>query len=226
MFYWKFLFKIYSNYSIDKVFLSYIKVIIINYITGLVMITSITQLVLENEFRIGNVEGKDLVIFLGLAQVGITSTINALMGTKYKLVNKCLETENGSSNVFETGARGGESCTKFPQRCSHPDGKVVFLDTRGFFDTSKNREEEIASSILIEMAVNKAKSVRLVVLERYADISGGLVRFSRLGEIISKLAVRIDGSRFIPVLFVFNRFSCGDDEKSMEEYLKIPKESR
>jgi hypothetical protein len=187
--------------------------------------SEVLELISKKESCLEICKNKDLVIFFGRTTSGKSSTINSLMGTKYKIEEDSLELEEGSWNIFEIGEVGGDSCTKFPQPCIHPDGKIVFLDTRGYFDTIEDENEEIVSSILIEMAVKVAKSVRIIMIERYSILFQGLSGFNNVGKMITKIAVSSENLT-IPVLFLFNRFSPPTNINEMKKYLDLCEEGK
>lgn len=151
--------------------------------------------------------GKDLVIFMSTSQVGKSTTINVLLNgaLEYR------ETPDGMV-VFEApqtslpkakmGEPGGRSCTTLPSTYTKDGSPFVFLDTRGFFDSGRNTNGGIAASILNEMAVRDARSVRLVFLERYDTVKRGIVQFGRVGEVLGKIVK----NNSVPVLFLFNGF--------------------
>lgn len=165
----------------------------------------ILQLVEEEVKNIGNVNNKDVVIVIGRSQVGKSTTINALLGAdlQYNDEGEIILDKASSEpvNYAEVGGRG-ISCTILPHLYSGR-GNFAFLDTRGFFDVRMDKEGDIAGSILIEMAVKNAKSVRMMIIEDYNNIQGGVVSFRAFGETLSKIAV---GNQ-IPTLLVFNRYS-------------------
>lgn len=65
-----------------------------------------------------------------------------------------------------------------------------------------DREANIASSILMEMAINQAKSVKVVCLIKYSSIKDGMSDFHQIGEEISRIIRKDDA----PIFFLFNRF--------------------
>lgn len=184
----------------------------------------VVKIVLEQKKYI-QATGKDLVIFMSTSQVGKSTTINALLNgaLEYR------ETPDGMV-VFEVpqtslpkakmGEPGGRSCTTLPSTYTRRESPFVFLDTRGFFDSGRNTNGEIAASILNEMAVRDARSVRLVFLERYDTVKRGIVQFGRVGEVLGKI-VKNDS---VPVLFLFNGF-YPEPRDGASFYRKSPEEA-
>lgn len=175
-------------------------------------ISRVISLVAQGEKSIADCTGKDLVIFIGGTQVGKSTTINSLLGVQMK---KNRDGSISSAPTFDPTApdaptvalmgkleEGGRSCTEFPALYTHPSSPFCFLDTRGFFDIRRDAESDTASSILMEMAVKRARNVRLVHLGRFDHFNEGLAGFSRFGEMLSDIVVSDD----VPIFFLFNYY--------------------
>ena len=127
------------------------------------------DLVIEGEKYIEDTNGKDIIIFIGGTQIGKSTTINALLGVPFKKQNGKLIPQKELIAKIGASDNGGVSCTIFPALyCA--DHYTYFLDTQGFFES---RNSAIAaSSILMEMAIKDAKSIRIVFLGNYEEING------------------------------------------------------
>jgi len=164
-------------------------------------------------------QGKDVVVFFGVQQVGKSTSINTqIVGPLLKvscdmfgnitfgprpdvpkeLVNKMAKTGTGSMG-----------CTKAPKAYLLDDG-LVLLDTRGMFDV-RYPNEMIASIILTQKALKLAKSVRVVFLQRVKSLQEGVVGMRPFGEVFGKLVTDDN----IPALFLFNGFPAegGGEER-------------
>lgn len=177
------------------------------------------QLVAEGEERVSSLEGKDVVVVLGIKGAGKSTTINYLIG------DDVYEREDGKldrRNEEGTAAIGHEGyCTVIPALYSSPTSPYAFLDTRGFDASDRSPEELIAASILTEMAVKKASSVRLMVVSDYSNLTANRGEsFTGLGRVLGKIVVGNE----VPSLFVFNRF-CTPSATLYRKFLqKSPEE--
>ena len=173
------------------------------------------DLVIEGEKYIKDTNGKDIIIFIGGTQIGKSTTINALLGVPFKKQNGKLIPQKELIAKIGASDNGGVSCTIFPALyCA--DHYTYFLDTQGFFES---RNSAIAaSSILMEMAIKDAKSIRIVFLGNYEEIKSGLSKLDRYNIPLSKLFLNMD----IPIFFLWNKFTLGDfDEDFLQnEYLQ------
>jgi len=150
-------------------------------------------------------EGRDVVIFLGRTQAGKSSVYNSLAHGMLKWVK-----EEGKARLlpvkvdkrFPVAGTGDNyfSETVFPHAYELPD-KKVFLDTRGFLDTSIDPCAEAAAAILTDIAVRKARSVRVAWLQPYPLLkSGGVADLDIIGRVLNKVV-----SENAPMLFLFNK---------------------
>ncbi|KAK8865402.1 hypothetical protein M9Y10_010947 [Tritrichomonas musculus] len=164
----------------------------------------VIQTVLDGESNISDSEGKDLIIFIGPSQVGKSTLINALLGVEFELQNDdSLRPKNENDIKAQVGdlRNGGISITQLPAVYAN-DSNLCFMDTQGFFDLREDKEMNIASLILMEMAVKKAKSVRIINLCKCDDFFGGLAFFHKYGEQLNKI-ITCDSE---PIYFLFNRY--------------------
>jgi energy-coupling factor transporter ATP-binding protein EcfA2 len=108
-------------------------------------------------------QGKHLVLFMGISQAGKSTIINALRGMEFRPQGHVLSPVNPDCESAEMANEmtSGMSTTKFPRVWSSgdPSDDFVYLDTRGFFDVRRDEPADLASRILIEMAVRTAASV-------------------------------------------------------------------
>jgi len=163
-------------------------------------VKEVLKIVAEGGKDIESCTGKDVIAFFGLQQVGKSTTINALKFGPLKIKsrarsgNVAYDLPPGASAV----GNGRIGCTKSP--AGYPiDDDLVLLDTRGFFDV-RYPNEMVAATILTDMALRHAKSVRLVFLQRIDNFLNGHAGMRTFGEIFGKF-VKNDS---IPVLFLFN----------------------
>ncbi|MAP24309.1 MAG: hypothetical protein CMM87_02085 [Rickettsiales bacterium] len=99
----------------------------------------------------------------------------------------------------------GVPCTNLPAYYSKRSKN--YLDTRGFGDVRPLPEEEIAASILTEIAVRRAKgNVKLVFLEDYYHLKERAVGFRDLGRKISRI-IKAGHLSTAPVFFLFNKYT-------------------
>ena len=150
-------------------------------------------------------EGRDVVICLGRTQSGKSTLYNSLA---HGVMHWC-KTEEGEclcplkvNERYPVAVSGDNffSETKYPRAFELPDGKV-FLDTRGFFDTSIDSCAEAAAAILTDIAVHKAKSVRIIWLQPYPLlVSGGVADLDVIGGVLNRVV-----SEDVPMLFLFNK---------------------
>jgi len=152
-------------------------------------------------------KGKDIVVFFGLQQSGKSTTINALTLGPLRVV-ECDEWGNKKyappvGVPVEAAAKIGDNivgCTIAPQGYELGNGMFA-LDTRGMLDR-RNLNEMVAATLLTEIALKEAKSVRLVFLQRYSKFASGDVGMRDFGKMFGKL-VKDDG---LPALFLFNDY--------------------
>jgi hypothetical protein len=168
------------------------------------------EYVLENEVYV-NSEGKNVVVFFGETQIGKSTTINALRGMHFdhdrrgRVVPLFVPFDTDDSATMGTSDQGGVGMTAFPRTYASPFDDWVYIDTRGFLDVRKDDDRDAAAQILLEIGLNKAKSVRFVVLDDYHTIERGAVHCQFLGEVLSQVILNPAQA---PILFVYNRFNC------------------
>lgn len=167
----------------------------------------VTRIVLDQQKNI-DAKGKDLVIFIGTSQVGKSTAINALLNGPLEMDDEGNIIHSVEKEIAKVGEDGkGRSCTDFPSTYSgEKSGQFVFLDTRGLLDCRVDKDNEIAASVLTELAVNEANSVRLVILEKYEKLVGGLVDLGAISGLLGKVITSDD----ISILFLFNRFTTSN----------------
>lgn len=167
---------------------------------------NILKRVEDGEANISSLDGKDIVIVLGRTQVGKSTTINSLLGAELcELENGNIVPNPSKMELDEFAQIGGDglSCTTLPGLYTAPEHQFAFLDTRGFYDVRMDPEGDIAASILTEMAVKRANSVRIMLIEDFKNLERGVVSFRELGSTLSKIVV----GQKVPTLFLFNRYT-------------------
>ncbi len=164
----------------------------------------ILHLVENGEINISNIEGKNVVLVFGDTGSGKSTTINSLLGARMEeREDGSIDVEDGSRAEFAQIGHSKEACTALPAAWSRPDvSPYVYIDTRGFLGEEEHPEEDIAASILMEMAVKKANSIRIMVIADYNDLGKRARSFMKLGRRLSKIVV----GQKIPMLFLFNRY--------------------
>jgi len=146
-------------------------------------------------------KGKDVVLFLGKTQIGKSSIINYLLGCQYEKDGPRLKLKSGSvqekaqtSDSFSAGSQ-----TLFPEIYSSSGCPYYLCDTQGFGDT-RGREEIIVSSILLEMVVSIAKSVRIVIPFTDGNLTDGAVGIRDFCKVLDLLLK----DKTADFLFLFN----------------------
>ena len=184
---------------------------------------TIMEYVEEGVKNIKDLSKKDVVILVGKTQVGKTTTTLSLLGYPLERDSKEKRIVPKDTSGFSrdlVGRGDGASCTDFPISYENQDKPYVFLDTRGFFDVRHNQALGVASSILTEMAIKKAKSVRLMVLADMESLSQGITGFRDLGDALGKIVI----GNTVPVFFLFNKYK--PDEYSAQEYYEMTVEEK
>jgi len=148
--------------------------------------------------------GKDVAIFFGLPQTGKSTTINALihgpLGKSKRVKNRVIHAPplgTPPEKVAPMGS-GMTGCTKGP-KAYVIDDDLVILDTRGFED-NRDADEVVAATILIEIVLKHAKSIKLVFLQRIANFEDGLVGMQQSGQILGRVVTNDN----ISAMFLFN----------------------
>ncbi len=112
----------------------------------------------------------------------------------------------------------GWSYTILPAAYSSPESQFMFLDTRGTNHVFKHPEGNLANYILQDMAIDGAKSVRIVALIPYSDLQRGPSCLQHLGKFLNSIA-SIDGN--LPIFFLFNQYSISTTEKESDYYKRM-----
>lgn len=166
---------------------------------------NIFSLIVQNENLI-ETKGKDVVAFLGISQSGKSTAINVLNGAKYTINRDDSLTliNDKPIKLAEIGGKSGISQTDFPR--TYINDNLVLLDTQGFFDTREAHDDkEIVGSILLEMAIKNAKSVRAICVINYDHFKTGIVGMDKDGDVISRLFINNE-DLMVPIFFLFNRY--------------------
>lgn len=187
-------------------------------------------------------EGKDVIMVIGITQTGKSTLINYLFGSRYRTETRrereereekgdytkkeliwCTDSE---PEIATVGIGDGFSVTDLPKGYEKSGIPFVFLDTRGFYnvpdpnqDTKEVEIHEIASSVLVDLAVKNAKSVRMLTLQSYGEIQRGMSTLSRTNDVLKKIFT----SNSLPVLFLYNRYSP-QDEEDRDEFRELLRE--
>lgn len=148
--------------------------------------------------NIDKIQGKDVVLFLGNTQVGKSTLINYLLGVNYEDSDCELSVASGAE--YAKRGNGTNSETTHPELYTREGLNYYFCDTQGFSD-SKGKEEPIVSSILMEMVINAARSVKIVVPFTEAELEGGAKGIRDFCCVFDQLL----SNRDIPILFLYNQ---------------------
>jgi len=185
------------------------------------------ELIEMNENCFSSCEGKNVIVLMGKTQAGKSVTINALhFGclTKTRLGKDRYKFDLPSGCEAGEGAETGDgmgSCTKLPAGYVYGEDTVL-LDTRGFFDTTMTPIDEAAASVLMELVLRKAKSVKLVLLQRCSEFFSGLIGMQLLGEVFGKVVTCDD----VPVMYLFNDYKPDDIDEMQKMMAMKPDEKQ
>jgi GTP-binding protein EngB required for normal cell division len=168
---------------------------------------------------ISNVEsacGKDVVLILGNTHAGKSTIVNYLLGCTMKIEGGSRAVPTAlTSSMARANTKYGSSETKFPAVYEFED-RYALCDCPGFFDI-RGEEEKICGSILTEMVVRNARSLRAMVVVDFSSIQAGKgFDFIRLGDTLNKLIPKASN----PLFFVFNKVPNGADKESIVKDLK------
>lgn len=165
-------------------------------------------------------EGKDVILLMGSPGSGKTTTMHYLAGTSFREITreginyfKPVEVSDTELANMKVSCGGKEVITRHLQVVSVPvdGGSVVLCDSPSFGD-HETIEEVIANSLGLVRAIQKAKSVRpVLVLSR--DEIGFRDQFNAYPQILSIL-VRMLGTdsnvNLEPFNFVFTKYDTKD----------------
>ena len=170
-------------------------------------VSRVNDLVAQNIHLIEDCKGKDIAILVGREETGKSTTLNALLGTKFQISSKddsILEPIDSKDIKAPMGSyeKKGLMCTVFPAAFFDKKSNIVLLDSQGFFGTDKIQEYEVASSILLDAAIKSAKTVRVIYLEDYNLFHKG---YTGIAESI-KLLNRIVKDSKVPIFYLFNKY--------------------
>lgn len=165
-------------------------------------------LVAKNINRIRECKGKNLVVLIGREQVGKSTTINSLLGTKFIPDSKnkrVLVPAPGESYQAPMGCdeKSGLISSVFPAVYKDPKNDFFYLDAQGFFGTDENHDEVVAASILLDAAIKSAATVKIVYLVNFQDFSKGFTRIQYATELLNRVVLTND----VPVFCLFNRYT-------------------
>ncbi|HCU07176.1 MAG TPA: hypothetical protein DIC42_06345 [Holosporales bacterium] len=156
----------------------------------------------------------DVILFLGNTQVGKSTLINTLLGCTYvkkKEKNKPSYLELAEGSIIEFTKRGKtvKSETLYPEVHTNSEIPYLLCDTQGFSDQERSKEEPIVASVLLEMIVNSAKSVRIVLPFSEDQLTNDAARSIRdFCGAIDKLLKR----RTAPILFLYNKKGTSEND--------------
>lgn len=170
-------------------------------------VSRVNDLVAQNIHLIEDCKGKDIAILVGREETGKSTTLNALLGTKFQISSKddsILEPIDSKDIKAPMGSyeKKGLMCTVFPAAFFDKKSNIVLLDSQGFFGTDKIQEYEVASSILLDAAIKSAKTVRVIYLEDYNLFHKG---YTGIAESIKLLNTTVKDFG-IPIYCLFNKY--------------------
>lgn len=174
--------------------------------------------------------GKDIIMFLAVSQNGKSTTINIFRGAKYELTEDeppKLTLTNNISDYAAIGDGTGRSCTVIPGLYKSSDGSSYYFDIQGFGNTDKfkqfegiqlnDQEIEVISSILTEIAMKKAKSVKIVLVVKYDNIKDGIKDMQETCDMIVR---HIKPTSDFPLFILINRFNS-TNQKTLLKFAKL-----
>lgn len=184
------------------------------------IVSATVLLVAKNINKIKECKGKNLVVFIGREQVGKSTTINSLLGTKFipnsknkrVLVPAPVKKYQAPMGCDE---KSGLMCTVFPAVYPDPKNDIFYLDTQGFFGTDKDPDEVAAASILLDAAIKSAATVRIVYLEDFQDFSKGFTKVQDSVKLLNRVVLTND----VPVYYLFNRYTPPPGSDAEDFYL-------
>lgn len=186
--------------------------------TQYVNLEKLTQLMEQNDAAGMAMEGKDVVLLMGSPGAGKTTTLHYFAGTSFREITregvtyfKPIDVIDPTLKDMKVSCGGKEVITRHLQVASVTvDGEeVVLCDTPSFGD-HESIEEVIANSLGLVRAIQKAKTVRpVLVLSR--DEIGFRDQFNAYPQILSIL-VRMLGTdsnvNLEPFSFVFTKYDA------------------
>jgi len=174
---------------------------------------AVFKIVNDNRRYISSCCDKDVVVIVGPTQVGKSTVINALRFGQLKKIAKgrgkydfvlpesaSIETSDPDKCAAKVGD-GSRSCTILPWAYTLDNG-LVLVDTRGFFDSRLQSEDDAAASVLMECVVREAHSVRIVLLTRCNEFFKGVIGTAESGKVLGNI---ISGNQE-SIMFLFNDY--------------------
>lgn len=173
-----------------------------------------------------NCKDKDVIMFLGRAQVGKSTAINALLGVPFKYDDDNMVVPVDNAKLIEPIASlkiGNASTSVFPFLYVKEGCNYCFVDAPSFEDASKDKNLISETLILMEKVIHNAKSVRLVYIMNFMELIGGIQTFQRIEKNIKNIFPTKD----VPLYILFNQYKLKDNsvtmsyEKDKEEQQKF-----
>jgi hypothetical protein len=184
-------------------------------------------IIVDNMKMVIQVAGHDLVVVLGMSQVGKSTIINILRGFGCKWeegphIPKLVITTQPPGLVLATMGESTLATTEIP--CLyHGFPGYLLLDTCGVGQIGDDHTNLVVSSILIEMICKAAKSVRIVCVATFNQLK----TLSTFKETMMQIGGLLSDTE-APILWIFNQHpvsdpECGDFPLSKADITKATK---
>jgi len=196
-----------------------------------VNLEKLTELMADNETAGSSLEGKDVILLLGAAGSGKTTTLHYLAGTSFREVFKAgmntfkpFDVGHPDAQNMKVSNGGKEVITRHLQVAELKlDGKPVVVCDSPSFGEHESTEELIANSLGMVRAIQRAKSVRpVLVLSR--DEIGFHDTFNAYPQILTVL-IRLLGTdsnvNLEPFRFIFTKYDSNNAHGLQEQLSKF-----
>lgn len=161
--------------------------------------------------KIETAANKNIVLVLGNLGAGKSSIVDYLLGCRMRAENRGtrrVAVPEEGQQVYAPIGHSFEAQTLFPEVYTNGTSSYFYCDCPGFED-NRTLEERICASISTQMAINKASSVKvMVVIDNNSFRVDRAASFRKLSNTLSKLFSRLDHfdqQEEFPFLFVINK---------------------
>jgi GTP-binding protein EngB required for normal cell division len=168
-----------------------------------------------------SIEGKPVVVVLGVTGAGKSTTISRLLGGKFKYVNnklKLTESKIATARIGDTD----RSETLHVSLFMDEKNQIVYLDTPGFGETGRGNTAALWVDNTLNLILDLAGSIDAVmVVIDYQSMR--TARAQAFKELIKSLSVFLNGSQFFydSMFFVMNRSMIYNHSKGKMEQVSV-----